>query len=382
METTDSYDLILVGGGLQNGLIALAVLSARPETKLVMVERGASLGGNHTWCFHAGDVPADLVDVLEPLCVFRWPGYEVRFPNLTRILDEPYAGTTSERLASVVNAAFDAAPDARLITGRSAEVVEPHQVRLEGGEVLAGTLVIDARGPEAYVDPAGSGFQKFVGVELRLAEPHGMDRPVLIDATVPQVGGFRFFYALPLAPDVVLVEDTTFARDRELDLDKLEAGCLAYARAAGFVVDSVLRRESGALPMPWQGQHDPPSAPLRAGYQGGWFHPATGYSFPVAARLAAFIAARAPEDVCGADLDALFAAQMRQVRFCHRLNRMLFAWFAVGDEWNVFERFYRLPIPLIRRFYALEMTTMDRTRLVVGRPPRGFSLRARLARRA
>jgi lycopene beta-cyclase len=46
------------------------------------------------------------------------------------------------------------------------------------------------------------------------------------------------------------------------------------------------------------------------------------------------------------------------------------------SRWNVLERFYReMPEDTIRRFYALDMTVGDRARLLLGRPPRGFSLR-------
>ena len=37
---------------------------------------------------------------------------------------------------------------------------------------------------------------------------------------------------------------------------------------------------------------------------------------------------------------------------------------------------FRLPESLVRRFYALELTALDRARILVGRPPRGMSLRA------
>jgi len=40
---------------------------------------------------------------------------------------------------------------------------------------------------------------------------------------------------------------------------------------------------------------------------------------------------------------------------------------------HVFERFYGLPDALVHRFYALELTAFDRARILVGRPPRGFS---------
>ncbi len=372
--------MALVGGGLQNGLIALALAEHQPDVSVVLIERDDQLGGNHTWCFHAGDVPKRLADLVEQISVYQWGGYEVQFPNLKRQLDERYSGTTSRALAAAVKRSMER-ENAEIILGCGANAVAADHVLLDDGRRIDATLVVDARGPDAYVDRSGAGYQKFVGVELALAKPHNLTQPVLMDATVEQVGGFRFFYILPLSDDRVLVEDTTFGRSPDIDIESGAAGCLRYAREKGLVVKETIRLEHGSLPMPWAGQHDRPTAPLRAGYQGGWFHPATGYSFPVAAKLAEFVATRSPARVIGSELDALWAEQMRQVRFCHRLNRMLFAWFHEGDEWNVFERFYRLPVGLIRRFYALETSAMDRTRLLVGRPPRGFSLRARFASR-
>ncbi len=376
------FDIVLVGGGLQNGLIALAVLDARPELRIAMIERADAVGGNHTWCFHAGDVPAALARVVDAITAYRWDGYAVRFPGRERILHEPYAGTCSPVLAAALAEAFRRAPRCQLRCGVAARAVLADRVELETGEVLAAELIIDARGPRCYPGGRGAGYQKFVGVELVLASPHGLARPIVMDATVPQVGGFRFFYVLPLAADRVLVEDTRFSRDPALDGARLERGCLQFAAAAGLAATRVVRTERGVLAMPCDGPAEAPSRPLRAGYQGGWFHPATGYSFPIAARLASFIAARRPSQVIGAELDALWRAQRRQVRFCYLLNRLVFRWFAEGDAWHAFDRFYRLPAPLIRRFYALETSAADRARILIGRPPRGFSLRAGLRARS
>src|SRR3954453_21717916 len=86
-------DVLLVGGGLQNCLIALAVLRARPHTRVVMIERSGAIAGNHTWCFHAGDVPSALAHVIDAITIYRWDGYTVRFPGRERTLLERYAGT-------------------------------------------------------------------------------------------------------------------------------------------------------------------------------------------------------------------------------------------------------------------------------------------------
>lgn len=375
------FDIALVGGGLQNGLIALAVRDAQPDLRIAMIERASAVAGNHTWCFHAGDVPSGLARVVDAITTHRWDGYAVRFPGRERIVDEPYAGTCSPALAAALGEALGRAAHCELRCGVAARAVHADRVELDTGEVIGAELVVDARGPEAYRGGDRAGYQKFVGVELALARPHGLVRPLIMDATVRQVGGFRFCYVLPLAADRVLVEDTVFGRDPGLAEGELEAGCLRFAAAAGLAIARVTRTERGVLAMPWGGAYEAPSRPLRAGYQGGWFHPATGYSFPIAARLASFIAARRPSEVIGAELDALWRAQMRQIRFCHRLNRLVFHWFEDGAEWHAFERFYRLPAPVIRRFYALTTSAADRARILIGRPPRGLSLRAGIAAR-
>lgn len=377
-------DYALVGGGLASGLIALAVRQARPDARIAMIERGSAVGGNHTWCFHAGDISGDLAAWIDPLVVTRWDGYDVAFPAHARQLASPYACVTSERLATRVTAALDA-PGSRLLLDTSAIATECDHVLVRSSagteERIDATVVIDARGPDHVADHApgtACGWQKFLGQELVLDRPHGLVRPMLMDATVPQLDGFRFMYVLPLAPDRLLVEDTYFSDSAYLDVGVLRSRIADYLAPRGWRVASVGREETGVLPLPWR--YTPPSreAPLRAGYGGGWFHPVTGYSFPIAARLAAFIAGRGPGELFGDALEAHAAGHASQLAFALRLNRMLFHWFAPADRYHVLERFYRLPEPAIRRFYALETTRMDRARIVIGRPPRGLSLRQML----
>lgn len=378
---TEPVDLALVGGGLQNGLIALAVRHARPEARIALIERGPAVGGNHTWCFHAADVTEEHARWVAPLVVARWPGYDVAFPAHTRRLATPYACVTSERLAACVARAL-AAPGSRLMLDTTAVDVraEHVDVRTRDGDTarLAARLVIDARGPDAGPRTA-CGWQKFLGQELVLARPHGLERPMLMDATVPQLDGFRFVYVLPLAPDRLLVEDTYFSDRDYLDVTELRARIQRYAAARAWPVARVAREEVGVLPLPLRYQLPAPGRPLVAGYAGGWFHPVTGYSFPIAARLAGFIAARAPDEVVGPALDAHARAHAHQLGFALRLNRMLFRWYPPAQRYHVLERFYRLHEDTIGRFYALALTPRDRARIVLGRPPRGLSLRALLA---
>jgi lycopene beta-cyclase len=377
------FDTILVGGGLQSGLLALALRARRPATRIALIERAARLGGNHTWCFHAGDLAPESEAWVAPLVCYRWPGYRVEFPDLQRDIQRSYCAITSDRLHDVVAAAITGHRGSRLWLDVSARRIEATDVEIEDGTVLSAPLVIDARGPDEAQVPAGAtGYQKFLGMELELGSDHSWERPVLMDARVDQTDGFRFVYALPLSRRRVLVEDTVFATTPDLDSSALRHRIDAYVRKRGLDVVVVTREERGILPMPWSGGPIlPRRGPLRAGYAGGWFHPGTGYSLPVAARLAEFIAARAPETVFGPALRALARDHAAQARYCRFLNRMLFRWYAPRNRWHIFQRFYRLPEGTIERFYALRLTAGDRARLLLGRPPQGFSLRHRLGLR-
>ena len=368
------FELVLVGGGLQSGLIALGTLHAEPSRRIALVEAGPRPGGNHTWCLHPHDVPAAARPWVDPLVTYRWPRYDVRFPDRARTLDAAYSAITSERFATVVLDAFARSSASEVYLGCRATHIDAHEVVLDDGTTLRGDLVVDARGPRADAYPGACGFQKFLGLELLLARPHALRQPILMDATVPQRDGYRFFYVLPFGPEHLLVEETYFSRGPTLDPAVARASVLDYAARFGTVA-SVVREESGVLPMPWSSATVAPTgSPLVAGYRGGWFHPGTGYSAPIALRLASHLATRAPRDAFDAPLARLYRAHRSQARYAQLLNRLLFHCFAPENMWNVFARFYALPDESIHRFYALTLTPLDRARILVGWPPRGFSL--------
>ena len=380
MAQSTDYEYLLVGGGLQNALVAMALLARRPDVRVALIEREMRLGGNHLWCFHQRDLPAAARAFVEPLVAYRWPAYEVRFPNLTRRLELDYAGITSDRLHDVVTERMVAAAGAAIFHGSAVESVTANAVKLADGRTLTGALVVDSRGPERLAASGRVAYQKFLGLEVALAEPRPGFVPRLMDATVPQTDGYRFVYTLPLASDRFLVEDTYYSDAPDLDRESLRREILAYAQRIGLPVATVVREEVGVLPLTTRAE-----APavrdgvMIGGYAGGWFHPTTGYSFPVALRLAMHIMSLDRRELLGQEWRRLLAHRQSQARFFCLLNRMLFGAVPPDQRWNVFERFYRLPETTIGRFYAMDVTTVDRLRLLVGRPPPGISLRAALA---
>lgn len=371
----EPYDLVLVGGGLQNGLVALCALHADAGCRIALVEAERRLGGNHTWCVHARDVPDSARPWFEPLVVERWAGYDVVFPDQQRTLSSAYAYVSSERFAAVVSAAFARSRGCQLITGRRAVAVGAQAVRLDDAQVLHGRLVVDARGPEPFAYAGRCGYQKFVGLEIELAGAHGLTRPIMMDARCPQRDGYRFFYVLPLTARSLLVEETRFSLSSGLDVPRGRAAVRSYAARFG-AISRVLREEVGVLPMPWSVSFAPPApdAALPAGYRGGYFHPATGYSLPAALRFAERLGALRAHGPQTPAWECFLREHRSQATFALHLNRLLFTGFAETDMWGVLSRFYRLSEPLIERFYAMSSTLADRARIMIGRPPRGFSL--------
>lgn len=369
-EAAASVDLLLVGGGLANGLIALRLSQLRPEIRVLVLEAGDRLGGQHTWCHFESDLTPEQSAWIAPLVVHRWPGYEVRFPAHERRLETGYACLTSDRFHDVLSDVLKG----RIRLGARAASISPTDVGLENGERLQAGAVLDGRGPTETPD-LDLAFQKFVGLEVRLSQPHGVVEPIMMDACVDQADGYRFIYVLPLDARTLLVEDTRYTDGPALDEGAFSQGVVDYVAAKGWNVETVIRQERGVLPVALGGDlaaHFDRSGPTAtAGLRAGLFHPTTGYSLPDAVRLADQIARLPTFD--GPALTRVIRGHAERLwndrAFYRMLNRLLLRAARPERRYRVFERFYRLPQPLIERFYAGKSTRRDKVRVLTGRPP-------------
>lgn len=359
--------VVIVGGGLAGSLAAWRLHAVRADLTVTLIEAGPALGGNHTWSCHATDLAAASHAWLAPLITHRWPRHEVAFPSRRRTIAHDYCSMTSARLHEVVSAAIGSC--LRLDT--AVDAVTPTSVRLSAGEVIDGAVVIDARG--AAPVPVPLGWQTFLGQEVVCAAPHGVVHPMLMDATVPQDGAFKFIYLLPWSPDRLLIEDTAYADTPGVDAPAARLAIEHYAAARGWQVREVAREETGSLPIPLGGHIDAfwEGDVARIGMRAGLFHPTTGYSLPDAvttteqlARLDPFT----PERVYS-EMRQLATRRWHERGFFRLLNRWLFRAARPEERGRILEQFYGRPADLIARFYGARLSAGDRLRLVAGRPP-------------
>lgn len=366
-------DIAIIGGGLSGGLIAAALAKHRPDLAIRLFEAGPTLGGNHRWSWFASDLSPDATDLLAAFPRAEWSdGYDVAFPTHGRQLATPYRSLASADFDSSLRRQL---PGDAVVTGQQVARVAANRITLADGSECEARAVIDCRGQPASPSLAG-GWQLFMGRHVRTDRPHGVERPVIMDATVEQLDGYRFVYILPLSRQELFVEDTYYADSPLLDRATLSSRIDAYCEARGWQGET-LGSETGVLPVitggdfaRFQAEHRIAGV-ARAGALGGFVHPLTSYTLPQAAEIALTVAHDA--DLPGEQLATLLEDRARRhwhdTRFYRRLGAMLFGAALPEQRYRIFERFYRLPAPLIERFYAARSTRLDKLRILCGRPP-------------
>ena len=364
---TDKCDVAIVGGGLAGGLAALALAAKRPDLDVRLIEPGP-IGGNHLWSFFDSDIAKKDRWLVAPLVRHHWTHYDVAFPSHQRGLRMGYKSIPGEALAEAVAAAL---PAGHIIADKAKHVAPDHLLLSRGGR-LSAKRVIDARGASKFPG-LDCGWQKFVGQALTVEGGHGLDQPVVMDATVEQLDGYRFVYLLPFDAQTVFVEDTYYSDSPDLDVADVKTRIATYAARRQWNVTATTREETGVLPVVIAGEFGrlwPESdRTARIGVRAGAFHATTGYSLPDAVRTASAL----PDLIDRADLPTWLrnraATSWRRQRFYRMLGAMLFRAAEPDERFRIFERFYRLSPALIARFYAGRSSTADKLRILSGKPP-------------
>jgi lycopene beta-cyclase len=364
-------DVVLVGGGLANGLIALRLRAMRPDMKVILLERERRLAGEQTWRWFQTDISPGIAAWLRPLVVHRWSGWDIRLPGFERYLDTPCFALTAERLRQTVTAALGA----DIWLGVQVTEISPHQVTLADGRRIAAGTVIDGRGARRTRSLALA-WRAFVAQELALRVPHGLSYPILIDAPEGADEACPAFSVMPLNARRLRIGYARYAVGPTPDHAASRAAIAAYAARQGWQIDQILREEDGALPLVLAGDIDAYWREARpevakVGLRAANFHPGAGHSLPDAARLADQIAAlpRINSASVRACAETHAKTCWRRRRYHRLLNRLLLRACPPEARARVWDRFHRLSPSLIQRYLAARLTLRDKARILLIRSP-------------
>lgn len=373
-------DLIIVGAGLSGLMAAWRCLDVHSEISVLVIEKSDTIAGDHTWSFNRSDIIDPLQDWIEPFIAYSWDKYDVSFPKRERRLDIPYCTGNSESLRACVQPHIDSGR-LKLMLNTQVETLTSTKVVLESGQTLSAKCVLDARGKKTNEHKV-LGYQKFVGRTIKTKQPHGLKYPLIMDATVEQLGGYRFVYCLPFTEHEVLVEDTYYTDGDSLSENEVAARVDAYITEKGWGDHALIRQEKGVLPITLavdaaygedvtEGQ----DKPVELGMTGGYYHAVTGYSLPEAAKSAEVVSdmiKKNKPDYANAILHEMIYHKRDhyyEESFLRLLNRMLFRAAEPKKRYKVLERFYGLDEGLIARFYQNRLTKKDKLKILIGKPP-------------
>ena len=365
------FDVLILGAGLQGALLALRLAEKHPHLRLGVLEAQSAFAHPPTWSFHETDFSSDALAWLRRIPHFYWDSYQVCFPKRERVLPSAYGSISGEafyrwlRGQSVfrsfqLGAPVEAIQDLGHVT----------QVRLRDGRQLEAELVFDARGtrPDTLLE---TGFQKFVGLELEFERPHGFRCPMVMDASVPQLDGFRFIYVLPWTSTTALIEDTYYTDGPELNVLELRNRIFQWLGDRNLRVKLEIREERGVLPIPMSTRFASEPGTFAVGMRGGFFQRTTGYSLPLAVQMAWTLGdlPRLSRESVHQAVSDFALSKHSNFEYCELLNRMIFKVARPEQRYVMLERFYGLREGLVQRFYANSLTLADRIRILSGRPP-------------
>lgn len=303
--------VVIAGGGVAGCLAALALARHRPEVPLLIVEERERFGGPGFHHYFEDELDEGAQGLVADLAVARWPGFYVAFDHFNRKLKAACGGLDGGALHRAMVEAL--APNQYRL-GVKVVAVREDALVLDGGEEIRAEGAIDARGA-ANLSQLDLGYEARLERRYRFAAPHGVDRPVLIDATANGGHGASFMQVAPLDERRLVIADVSIA-ERSQPGEQAAARLDHYVALRGWRGGEI---EDGAVvtkPLPRGGDFAAfwrigGARVAKLGLRGGFVHPVTGRTLADAANAAMLLASQ--QDFSGAALHDLFEEEARRL---------------------------------------------------------------------
>jgi lycopene beta-cyclase len=365
MAREKNHGLLIAGGGVAGSLAALAMARLRPEVPMIFVSEAGDLAAERTHILLDQGLSEEERALASPLIEKSWDAHYVSFPNGSRKLKLRCHAITGARVDAAVREALR--PEQIRAEDRIV-AVRDRSLLLHGGETLAGDGALDARS-WAHQTTLELGWRKTLARTYRFTAPHRVDLPVAVDATLDGEGGAGFFACIPFDERTLRIERVEVRAAPELDEAAAGVRIDSYVAKRGWGGgEMVVGEESSAAPLALGGDFGAywrigGARVAKLGARGGFFHPATGSTFPDALRTALLLTRQ--RDFSGEALHDLFEEQAvalwRKREYYRAFNQLLLQPNG-GDA--VLEGLYGLDAALVGRFFAEELGLFDRRRVM------------------
>jgi lycopene beta-cyclase len=331
----------------------------RPDEPMVLVGEEVRFGGGSGMLVLEAGLSADERRLLEPAIAKSWEACYVALPARSRKLKLASHLVTTE---AIHDAVADALPD-RCARNAKVVAIRDDSLLLPGGETIAGTGALDARG-WAHQTTLEIAWRHRTARTCRFADPHRVDLPVLADLTL-ETGGCGHFTCIPIDERTLRVERIDYSRSPEGGADGVDR-IEDYVARRGWHDGEPRKAESSSRPIPLGGDFAAfwrigGARVAKLGARGGFSHPFTGSAMPDALRTGLALAAQ--KDLGGGALHDLFeaeAAALWKRREFHRgINRLL-----LDRGGEVLAGLFDLDPAVLERFYAEELGLFDRRKIL------------------
>jgi lycopene beta-cyclase len=358
--------VLIAGGGVAGCLAALALVRLRPDVPMTIVEEAERFGGaRRRLMFDAELEGQDERALIGMIGGTGWPGFYVSFPGFSRKLK---TGLTSLDPDALHDAMMAALKPEQYRLGTRVVAVRDDALVLDGGEEIRAEGAIDARGA-ANLSMLELLYEARAERDCRLAAPHRVDRPVLIDAHGGSGQGIGHVRCIPIDEHRIAIADVMVSEQSQ-PAEQAGARIDAYLKLRGWTVAAVEAERSVSRPLPIGGDFASfwrigGARVARLGLRGGFVHPATGRATADAVRNGLALAAQ--NDFSGPALHDLFEGRARAAwkkrAFLRDVNAVI-AVAAPDARRAMVERLYALDPGLIERFHADRLGLLDRRKVM------------------
>lgn len=359
MRRGKNCGLLIAGGGVAGCFAALAMARLRPDAAMVLVGEEVRFGGGSGMLVLDAGLAAGERDLLGPTAVKSWPACYVALPARSRKLKLASHYVSNEAIHDTV---ADALPD-RCARNAKVVAIRDDSLLLPGGETIAGTGALDARG-WALQTTLEIAWRHRTARTCRFADPHRVDLPVLADLTL-ETGGCGHFTCIPIDDRTLRIERVDYSRSPEGGIDGADR-IEDYVARRGWHDGEPRKAESSSRPVPLGGDFAAywrigGARVAKLGARGGFSHPFTGSALPDALRTGLALARQG--DLSGAALHDLFEAEAASAwkrREFHRIvNRLV-----LDKGGAALAALYDLDPALLERFFAETLGLFDRRKIL------------------